>query len=89
MRRSPETFRPYDASVTARRTLGFGPQVTTHSILAAQADLLDALPGVRIPDLDQLRDRGVLGAHTASARGPRRVLGAGGRQADDSPALPG
>ncbi|WP_143674537.1 MULTISPECIES: hypothetical protein [Streptomyces] len=69
--------------MTARRTLGTGPQAPAHSIRAAQADLLDALPGVRLPDLDELRGRGVLGAQTAAPRGPRRVLGAGGRPVDD------
>ncbi|HLL37166.1 MAG TPA: hypothetical protein VK545_25490 [Streptomyces sp.] len=67
--------------MTARRTLGTGPQAA-HSIRAAQADLLDALPGVHLPDLDELRARGVLGAHPATTPAPRRTLGAGGRAED-------
>ncbi|WP_327425820.1 hypothetical protein [Streptomyces sp. NBC_01236] len=69
-------------SVTARRTLGTGPQAPAHSIRAAEANLLDALPSVRLPDLDELRGRGVLGAQTTAPWGPRRVLGAGGRPVD-------
>ncbi|MFE2738671.1 hypothetical protein [Streptomyces sp. NPDC059349] len=72
--------------MTARRTLGTGPQ-DAHSIRAAQADLLDALPGVRLPDLDELRERGVLGAHPETSPSPRRILGAGGRTIADSPDL--
>ncbi|MFJ9822269.1 hypothetical protein ACIRU3_45020 [Streptomyces sp. NPDC101151] len=72
--------------MTARRTLGAGPQAP-HSIRAAQADLIDALPGVHLPDLDELRARGVLGTHTATAPAPRRALGAGGR-ADEEPTHP-
>lgn len=68
-----------------RRTLGTGPQASVNSIRAAQADLLDTLPGVRIPDLDELRARGVLGAHTAMFPGPRRALGTRGRQ--DEPVI--
>jgi hypothetical protein len=45
--------------VTARRTLGTGPEAPAQNIRAAQADLLDALPGVRLPDLGELRARGV------------------------------
>ncbi|MBB5932938.1 hypothetical protein [Streptomyces echinatus] len=74
--------------MTARRTLGAGPQAA-HSIRAAQADLLDALPGIRLPDLNELRDRGVLGAHPAPTPAPRRTLLAGrpaGRELSDPPA---
>ncbi|MFI1291630.1 hypothetical protein ACH4VM_24730 [Streptomyces sp. NPDC020792] len=70
--------------MTARRTLGTGPQAA-HSIRAAQADLLDGLPGVRLPDLDELRARGALGAHLATSASPRRTLGAGGGRADEEP----
>ncbi|MFF3663503.1 hypothetical protein [Streptomyces olivochromogenes] len=63
--------------MTARRTLGPGPEAPAQSIRAAQADLLDALPGVRLPDLGELRARGVLGAHPAAPPSPRRSLGAG------------
>ncbi|MFI5685577.1 hypothetical protein [Streptomyces sp. NPDC051636] len=69
--------------MTARRTLGTGPEAP-HNIRAAQADLLDSLPGVRLPDLDELRARGVLGALPAAVPAPRRTLGAGGR-ADEAP----
>ncbi|KUN75309.1 hypothetical protein AQJ66_36215 [Streptomyces bungoensis] len=61
--------------MTARRTLGAGPQDA--NIRAAQADLLDALPGVRLPDLEELRARGVLGTRPATLRARRRTLGAG------------
>ncbi|MET8453499.1 hypothetical protein [Streptomyces sp. NPDC005209] len=70
--------------MTARRTLGTGPEAP-HNIRAAQADLLDSLPGVRLADLDELRARGVLGARAAAVPVPRRTLGAGGR-ADKAPA---
>ncbi|MFJ1610116.1 hypothetical protein ACIOHS_43390 [Streptomyces sp. NPDC088253] len=63
--------------MTARRTLGTGPEAPAQSIRAAQADLLDARPGVRLPDLGELRARGVLGAHPAAPSSPRRALGAG------------
>ncbi|WP_143064692.1 hypothetical protein [Streptomyces colonosanans] len=72
--------------MTDRRTLGTGPQAPAHSIRAAQADLLDALPGVRLPDVDELRGRGVLGPRPATSPSPRRILGAGGRADSDSPA---
>ncbi|WP_370271281.1 hypothetical protein [Streptomyces sp. V4I8] len=36
--------------MNARRSLGTGPQASAHGIRAAQADLLDALPGVHLPD---------------------------------------
>ncbi|MDR3083053.1 MAG: hypothetical protein LBV60_19395 [Streptomyces sp.] len=78
---------PYDDRVTARRTLGPGPEAPAHSIRAAQADLLDALPGVRLPDVDELRDRGVLGPllATSPSPSPRRTLGAAGRADEDPP----
>ncbi|MEV6027764.1 hypothetical protein [Streptomyces sp. NPDC052036] len=71
--------------MTVRRTLGTGPQASAHSIRAAQADLLDALPGVRLPDLDELRARGAFGARPAPPPSPRRALGAGGRADEDPP----
>jgi hypothetical protein len=64
-------------TVTIRRTLGVGPEASLQGIRAAQADLLDALPGVRLPDLGEMRARGVLGAHPAAPPSPRRSLGAG------------
>ncbi|MGW0877204.1 hypothetical protein ACWD3Z_43120 [Streptomyces sp. NPDC002740] len=64
--------------MTARRTLGSGPQAA-HTIRAAQADLIDDLPGIRLPDVAELRARGVLGAPTATPPVARRLLGAGGR----------
>ncbi|MGX4695091.1 hypothetical protein [Streptomyces sp. JNUCC 63] len=73
--------------MTVRRTLGAGPEAPAHSIRAAQADLLDELPGVRLPDLDELRARGVLGAHPAMSASPRRTLGAGGRADEEPPHL--
>ncbi|WP_097227897.1 hypothetical protein [Streptomyces sp. OV198] len=63
--------------MTTRRTLGAGPEAPAQNIRAAQADLLDALPGIHLPDLGELRTRGVLGAHPAALPSPRRSLGAG------------
>ncbi|MGW1848680.1 hypothetical protein [Streptomyces sp. NPDC001966] len=40
--------------MTVRRALGSGLQAPAPSIRAAQADLLDALPGERLSDLDDL-----------------------------------
>ncbi|MFJ7069717.1 hypothetical protein [Streptomyces sp. NPDC101115] len=68
--------------MTARRALGTGPQVPDR-IHAAQADLLDELPGIRLPDLDELRGRGVLGPRRPASEGARRPLGAGGRAAGE------
>ncbi|MEU9568159.1 hypothetical protein AB0D16_40380 [Streptomyces sp. NPDC048161] len=65
--------------MTARRALGTGPQAPAHNIRAAQADLLDALPGERLSDLDDLRARGVLGTRPAAPPPPRRTLGTGSR----------
>ncbi|GAA2288629.1 hypothetical protein GCM10010145_68880 [Streptomyces ruber] len=48
--------------MTARRALGTGLEASARSIRAIQVNLLDAPPGVRISDLDELRARGVLGA---------------------------
>ncbi|MGV9248033.1 hypothetical protein [Streptomyces sp. NPDC003710] len=66
--------------MTTRRNLGTGPEAPAQGIRAAQADLLDALPGVHLPDLSELRARGVLGAHSAAPPSPRRVLGSGGTE---------
>ncbi|OIJ97372.1 hypothetical protein [Streptomyces monashensis] len=63
--------------MTARRALGAGPQAP-QNIRAAQADLRDTLPGIRLPDLDQLRARGALGTHPAAPPASRRTLGTGG-----------
>jgi hypothetical protein len=63
---------------TDRRTLGTGQQ-DTYSIRAAQAGLRHALSGVRLSDLEELRTRGVLGAHPSTTPRSRRTLGAGGR----------
>ncbi|MFF8036251.1 hypothetical protein [Streptomyces sp. NPDC016626] len=62
--------------MTARRTLGSGLD-SSAPIGAAQADLLDDLLGVRLPDLAELRARGVLGIPSARPSAARRVLGAG------------
>ncbi|UFR07036.1 hypothetical protein KBP30_40450 [Streptomyces sp. Go40/10] len=48
-------------------------------IRASEADLIDALPGVRLPDLDELRARGALGAHPVTSRPGRRTLAPGGQ----------
>ncbi|MFJ8855469.1 hypothetical protein [Streptomyces sp. NPDC102437] len=74
--------------MTVRRALGAGPQAPAPSIRAAQADLLDALPGERLSDLDELRARGVLGSNPAAPPSPRRTLGTGGRADEDLPAAP-
>ncbi|MFI6039269.1 hypothetical protein ACIBBD_35140 [Streptomyces sp. NPDC051315] len=71
--------------MTARRTLGSGPQAA-HTIRAAQADLIDDLPGIQLPDVAELRARGVLGSATATSPAPRRALGAGGRAEEEPPA---
>ncbi|MFD7620722.1 hypothetical protein [Streptomyces sp. NPDC059802] len=63
--------------MTVRRALGAGPQAPAPSIRAAQADLLGALPGERLSDLDELRARGVLGTRPAAPPSPRRALGTG------------
>ncbi|MEU1450472.1 hypothetical protein [Streptomyces mirabilis] len=62
--------------MTTRRTLGSGPEAPAQNIRAAQADLLDALPGIHLPDLSELRTRGVLGAHPTALPSPRRTLSA-------------
>ncbi|MGX1316475.1 hypothetical protein RKD24_006594 [Streptomyces calvus] len=64
--------------MTARRVLGSGPD-SSAPIGAAQADLQHDLPGVRLPDLAELRARGVLGTPGARPPAARRVLGAGNR----------
>ncbi|MFE2671062.1 hypothetical protein [Streptomyces mirabilis] len=63
--------------MTTRRTLGTGPDARAQNIRAAQADLLDTLPGIHLPDLGELRTRGVLKAHPTALPSPRRSLGAG------------
>ncbi|MER5619239.1 hypothetical protein [Streptomyces sp. NPDC002215] len=74
--------------MTVRRALGSGPQAPAPSIRAAQADLLDALPGERLSDLDELRARGVLGSSPAAPPSPRRTLGTGGRAGEELPHHP-
>ncbi|MFF9527642.1 hypothetical protein ACF1DV_37610 [Streptomyces achromogenes] len=65
-----------------RRPLGTGPQDLTR-VSATEADLHTALPGIRLPDVTDLRARGVLDAHPHPAEdddqddahpGPRRHL---------------
>ncbi|POX58827.1 hypothetical protein C3492_35415 [Streptomyces sp. Ru62] len=63
--------------MTVRRHLGTGPQ-TPVSIRAVEADLLDSLPGIRLPDLDELRARGVLGPQPVISAARRRTLARGG-----------
>ncbi|MFB6772823.1 hypothetical protein [Streptomyces sp. NPDC056337] len=70
--------------MTARRTLGPGPQ-PAHTIRAAQADLLETLPGVDLPDAAELRARGVLGARPTALPSARRILGAGGHPDEQLP----
>ncbi|MEU8765032.1 hypothetical protein [Streptomyces sp. NPDC048659] len=71
--------------MTERRVLGAGPQAPAAPIRAAQADLLHSLPGVRLPDLDELRDRGVLGSASAQVPPARRSLGNGGCPVEEPP----
>ncbi|MET8537571.1 hypothetical protein ABZV67_38815 [Streptomyces sp. NPDC005065] len=68
--------------MTSRRTLGTG--ASPQGISAPRADLLDVLPGVRLPDLHELRARGVLGTRPQTPANPRRALG-GGRAVDTAP----
>ncbi|MEU2228258.1 hypothetical protein [Streptomyces sp. NPDC018347] len=68
--------RPVTAPPGDRRSLGTGPQ--TGNVRAAEADLLPGLPAVRLPDLDDLRNRGALDARPPAGRAlPRRSYGAG------------
>jgi hypothetical protein len=64
-------------SVTTRRTLGAGPEASAQGIRATQADLLAALPGIRLSDLSELRARGVVGSHLPAQPKTRRSLGEG------------
>ncbi|MDX2802725.1 hypothetical protein [Streptomyces scabiei] len=73
--------------MTARRTLGTGPQGAT-SIRAAQADMLPGLPNVPMPDLEEMRARGVLGRPPAVPAARRRALGDGARD-QNSPTASG
>ncbi|MET7886629.1 hypothetical protein [Streptomyces avermitilis] len=69
--------------MTTRRTLGAGPEASAQGIRAPQADLLAALPGVRLPGLSELRARGVVGSQLPAQPKTRRSLGAG--HSDTSP----
>ncbi|MCX5443812.1 MULTISPECIES: hypothetical protein [unclassified Streptomyces] len=71
--------------MTVRRVLGSGPQAA-RTIRASQADLIDALPGIRLPDVAELRARGVVGGPTETGPAPRRTLGAGRRVDEESSA---
>ncbi|WRZ87733.1 hypothetical protein OHB54_00670 [Streptomyces sp. NBC_01007] len=73
--------------MTTRRTLGAGPEAPAQGIRATQADLLDALPGIRLSDLSELRARGVVGSHLPAQPTTRRSLGAG--HPETSPGTPG
>jgi hypothetical protein len=67
--------------VPARRALGSGPRTSPHGVRAPETDLSNALPGVRLPDLNELRARGVLAKPPAlPAPGLRRALGTGNHQ---------
>ncbi|MYS69848.1 hypothetical protein GTY88_06550 [Streptomyces sp. SID5926] len=63
--------------MTTRRTLGTGPAASARGIRAAQADLLDSLPGIRLPDLGELRTRGVVGQQHQAPTTARRSLKTG------------
>lgn len=60
-------------AVTTRRTIGAGAVVSAQGIRATQADLLAALPGVRLPDLSELRARGVVGSHLPAGWCPEEL----------------
>ncbi|QLJ06697.1 hypothetical protein HZZ00_37335 (plasmid) [Streptomyces sp. NEAU-sy36] len=62
--------------MTNRRALGTGPQAPA-SIRATEADLLPSMPAVQMPDLDDLRARGVLDSQPAARANARRTLGTG------------
>ncbi|MGW0955400.1 hypothetical protein [Streptomyces sp. NPDC002545] len=74
--------------MTTRRTLGAGPEAPAQGIRAIQADLLDSLPGIHLPDIGELRARGVVGGQPPVPSTARRSLGAGPADAlsADSPA---
>lgn len=73
-------------AVTTRRMLGAGPEAPAQGIRATQADLLAALPGIRLSDLSELRARGVVGSHLPAQPKTRRSLGAG--RSETSPGSP-
>ncbi|MFF2509390.1 hypothetical protein ACFVTY_39425 [Streptomyces sp. NPDC058067] len=64
----------------------FAPAPKPRAIRASQADLIHALPGIRLPDVAELRARGVVGCLTEPAPAPRRTLGAGGHADEEHPA---
>ncbi|WP_267717356.1 hypothetical protein [Streptomyces sp. CoH17] len=63
--------------MTTRRTHGMGTTASARDIRAAQADLLASLPGIRLPDLGELRTRGVVGRQHQAPTTARRSLGTG------------
>lgn len=70
----------------ARRSLGAGPVLfdPARCVRAAEADL-SGLPAVRLPDVADLRARGVLGAQQPPDTGGRRSLGTGPNTAGTAP----
>lgn len=75
--------------MTTRRPLGPGPdEASAHTIRATTADILTDLPGIRLPDLDDLRARGALGVQAAPTPGPRRTLGTGTTDTPPPPTAP-
>ncbi|MGY9063983.1 hypothetical protein [Streptomyces sp. CAS3] len=74
--------------VTTRRVLGAGHQVSgPGNIRAGEADISDSLPGVRLPDLHELRARGVVGASLPGTASARRTLETGAID-EESPQTP-
>uniref|UniRef100_UPI002F906920 hypothetical protein n=1 Tax=Streptomyces sp. NBC_01562 TaxID=2975879 RepID=UPI002F906920 len=73
----PAKRRPYDDHPDHPPHSWHRPRGSLQNIRAAQTDLLDALPGVHLPDLGELRARQVLGTHPTELPSPRRSLGAG------------
>lgn len=77
---------PTMLSVTTRRVLGAGPEASgPSSIRAAEADIIDALPGIRLPDLHDLRARGVVGSPLAATASTRRALGSSAADEEGQP----
>ncbi|WP_411092753.1 hypothetical protein [Streptomyces sp. 049-1] len=57
--------------------MALAPRASARGIRAAQADLLASLPGIRLPDLGELRTRGVVGRQHQAPSMARRSLGTG------------
>lgn len=67
-------------SWSSRSASAAGDHKGVRSVRAARADLLDELPGIRLPDLDELR------ARRPERQGRRRTPGPGGIATPPRPA---